>query len=595
MYKKSTKILFLLTLISLASSADAQEYLFGPSTNTMDSKSIFANPALISFQPSQLSLGIKTYHTGFFEESGFNYGQGFFTISNPRMYSRFGSGFQVQYFDSPIFSRSQTGGSISAELFNRVSIGVNASLLHVGYNQSNFVDFDFDDPVFDDGYSKFTFNTAAGIYARPFSMIEIAVGARNLNEPDISISGSGANEPRELFSAISLNYGILRGTVEMISRENEFENRSHIELYSSQGYYTRLGSSQNFESAFLEAQAHVYRGFSVNYQYQLPVNEMAGNTNGSHMISLSYEFGRVPSIPNQREPVDVYPTGQRPRSSPGIPPLHLLNSDTDHLEIQEINLSRQVDESSVTDDDIHSLTAYDIGRLEEVSDIDRIPYKQRETITEYMPESAVLSTPTSDRYERTLELLRDSFDNEELDDLQILIQDGEESRAAGLRNKIQDDSFVPVSVGNFLLPSETDSTLFQTEVDRNMIDDDQHLISVEPEIAKIVPVHLSDTDMQTWELIILDQDENVVESFEGTGELPESFEWDWIGNDGNLIEPGLYTYFLAWSDNNGEQHQTRNRNLFVQKIDREITLDITKDINNILSNPDNINIILKND
>jgi len=340
------RIIFTLLLISILflKGAYGQDFIYGPATSIMDSKTQFANPAIISFQPSHFALGVKTYHMGFFENSNFDYRHGYFTLSAPRMIgSRFGSGLQVQYFDSPIFSRSQFGGSASVQILRRFSVGANVSLHHIGYNQDNFVDFDFDDPVFQDGFSGFTLNTAAGIFARPIPNLELGAGARNINEPDLSLIGANANEPMEIFAAVSYNFGLLKGTFEIIEGRYGLQNRTHIEAYSTQGYYARAGTNMNFDSGYFEAQALLFGGVSVNYQYELPFNELAGNTNGSHMFSLVFEFNRVPPLPERRRPSTITPTFERQRTTPEVPSAILLNSDTDHLKFYEINLNRRVD------------------------------------------------------------------------------------------------------------------------------------------------------------------------------------------------------------------------------------------------------------
>lgn len=572
----------------------AQDMIYGPSTSIMDSKSIFANPALISFQPSHFALGVKAHHLGFFENSQFDYRQGYFTMSNPRMIgSRFGSGLHAQYFDSPIFRQGQFGGIASFQILGRISIGVNVSLHHIGYNQDNFVDFDFDDPVFQDGFSKFTLNTAAGLYFRPISDLEIGAGARNLNEPDLSLVGDNANEPMELFGAVSYNFGLLKGTFELIQGKFGLQNRTHLEAYSTQGYYARIGSNMNLDSGYIEAQARLFDGFSVNYQFELPFNELAGNTNGSHMFSLVYEFNRIPPLPDRRTPVAIHPRMERQRSSAVIPKAILLNSDTDHLRYYEINLTRIVDETSVTESDLSSLSAYDIGKLEEQPELERVPYEQRILSEAPIPETVDLSVPISDQYQNTLELLKSYLTNETIEELQILIKEGTEIRAAGLRNQIREDAQLPVFVSNIIFSDVEDSTLYATPADRSLLENNQ-IIRLDPESAVIRPIFTSPINVNSWTLRIYNQEDIQINQISSFGSVPDYIEWDWMDSNGNLIEPGLYYYNLEWTTENGTQEVSRSRNLYVQKIERNVRIDITKDIERILDDPDRIDIILKN-
>lgn len=594
MYLRITVILTLV-LTGITITAHGQGLLTGPATSTMDSKSIFANPALISFQSSHFSLGAKTFHSGFFDNSQFDYRQGYFNLSSPRMWgSRFGAGLQVQYFDSPIFKRGQFGGSASVQLFGRVSLGANVSLLQVGYNSDNFVDFDFNDPVFEDGFSKFQLNSSAGIYARPISDLEVGLGARNLNEPDLSLIDDGANEPMEIFGALSYNFGLLKGTFELVQGGRyDLESKVHLEAYSTQGYYARLGTNTNFDSGYIEAQAHLFNGFSVNYQYELPINELSANSNGSHLFSLIFEFNRVPPLPDSRPVPSILPGIQRPGLSPQLPSAIVLNSDTDHLKVYNINLVRRVDESTVTESDLESLSAYELGKLEENPELERVPYEERTPTEAPIPETVGIDVPISDQYTNTIERLRNLLNDELLDRIQILITEGDEIRAAGLRNEIRDSEPLPVSVANIFLPSETDSVLFNTPFTQELLQEDQ-IVRVEPELAKIRPIIVTPVNVTGWTLRIYDIDDNEVKQISSNTGLPEYIEWDWLNSNNELIEPGIYYYNIEWTDSNGSSDVSRDRNLYVQEIRRNITIDITKDIDRILSDPDSIDVIMKN-
>ncbi|MCC5907257.1 MAG: type IX secretion system membrane protein PorP/SprF [Balneolaceae bacterium] len=593
MIKRIILLLFLFYIL-FWKTAYGQDFIYGPATSIMDSKAQFANPAIISFQPSHFSLGVKAYHMGFFENSQFDYRHGYFTLSTPRMVgSRFGSGLQVQYFDSPIFSRSQFGGSASLQILRRLAIGANISLHHIGYNQDNFVGFDFDDPVFQDGFSGYALNTAAGIYARPISDLEIGAGARNINEPDLSLIGANANEPMEIFAAVSYNFGLLKGTFEIIEGRYGLQNRTHIEAYSTKGYYVRAGANMNFDSGYLEAQAHVFGGFSVNYQYELPINEFSGNTSGSHMFSLIYEFNRVPPLPERRSPVAIQTSFERSRSSAQLPSAILLNSDTDHLKLYEINLNRRVDYATVTEFDLAALSGYDIGRLEEQPELERSPYQNIKPTEAPLPETIDLTVSVSDQYRQTIELLKNYLSEERIQELQILINEGSEIRASGLRNTIQEEDLLPVFISEFVL-NEEDSALYQTPVDETMLLASDTVTRLNPETARIRPIFTAPINVTNWSLNIFNQNDLLINQINGTGNVPEYIEWDWADNNGELVEPGLYYYNLRWVDHNGVEEISRPRNLYVQKIERNITIDITKDIERIMDDPDQINVILKN-
>ncbi len=566
----------------------------GPSTSTMDSKAIFANPALISFQPAHFSMGLKTYHMGFFDDSNFNYRQGYVNVSIPRIRGhRFGTGFHLQYFDSPIFSRSQFGGSASVQVLRRISVGVNASLHYVGYNMDNFEGFDFGDPLFQSGSSKYSLNTAAGIYARPMRDFEVALGARNINEPDLSVAGSGVTEPMELYGAVSYNTGFFKGTFELIESSYGLQNRTHIEVYSTQGYFLRTGVNMNFDSGYLEAQARLFDGFSVNYQYELPINELAGNTRGSHMFSLVYEFNRVPPLPDKSDIRNFYPDVRRARTAPVITPAILLNSETEHLRYYETNLTRKIDESTVTEEDLFSLSMYDIASLHEEL-ISKVPYEAKAPVEAPLPETVQLMGTVTDQYVATMDFLRSYLSESKIDEINVMIDRGNEIRGAGFRNELRGADELPVIISNILLANELDSALYESPVDPEVFFQDQQIVRLYPEYAIIRPFFTSPVDVTRWSLLVYNQEGQLVSEMERSGSVPEIIAWDWRDENGDIIQPGLYRYNLKWTSANGRETESRFRNLYVQRIERNIVIHISKDIEKIHPDPDRIDVILKN-
>ncbi len=594
MQRISFCILLAVLTLSTGVAVNAQDFISGPATGSLDSKAILANPALIAFQRPQVSIGVKSHYAGFSEgsESGFN--QGYFVASLPGIYgSRFGAGVHAQYFNSTLFTRSQLSGSVSARLLHRISLGFTASLYHLGYNRDNFTDdFDFNDPVFQNGYSRNAFNSAAGIYARPVSGLELAAGARNLNQPDISLSGDGVNEPLELFGAVSYSHDYFKGTVELVNGRYDLDTRVHMELFSTQGYYARTGTNMRFDRGYIEAQMHVYGGVSVNYHFELPFNDVISETYGSHMFSLVYEFNRVPPLPHRRTAEVTVPEIKRTRTAAELPSAVVLTSTTDHLEYKEVNLTRKVDKTTITDEDLGHLSAYDVGSLENRQDYYRMPYRGRRPDTAPLPASIEPELVITDHYRQTLNFIRDHIINRD-NEMELVIEDGTQIRAAGLRNQFRNESGREVPISVTYRTDETDSIKYATPVNREMLGD-QQVIVLTPETARIKPVKATNATAGEWIFRVYSGNGEVMAEISDASDLPEIIEWNWRLEDGSIIAPGLYTYDVHWLSESGTWQETRRRYLYVQKITRNITIDITKDIEKIQSDPDRIELILKN-
>lgn len=601
MQRKFSILLLIFFLSGISTHAVAQEFIAGPSTGTMDVKSLLGNPALISFQKPQVSLGVRAYHLGFFDDRESGYNQGYFSASLPRIRgSRYGAGFNVQYVNSPIFSKSQLSGSFSAQFAHMFSFGLSASLYHTGYNRDNFSDdFDFGDPLFQNGYSRYAFNSVVGVYARPFSRLELAAGARNVNQPDISISGDGVREPIELFGAASFRHNALKGTVELVDGRYDLETRLHLELFSEQGYYARLGTNTSLDRGYLEAQLHLYAGVSVNYNFELPLDHLRSHTNGSHMFSLMYEFNRVPPLPVRRRAQFVLPEVQRTRNPVKTPSPVVLASETNTLEYNVVHLSHIIDTTSVSREDLQHLTSEDMVRLQQDAESFIMPYGNARPIQQPLPDASEAIVFISDEYHQTLDFLRD-FIFRNRGGLQFVINPGGELRAAGVRSLTgnEKDDEIPVLIKERPEPESpaTDNgedgddavTMFH-DVALN----DQSVTILNPQTVRIRLIKTSPTNAVEWRFRVYSGSGNQVAGFGERDNLPEFIDWDWRDTDGNVLEPGLYQYHVSWNDGNGIWQETGRQYFSVRRTTRNITIEITRDLNRILTDPDGIDLILK--
>ena len=120
------------------------------------------------------------------DASGVPLRQGFFTSSTPFLLGdRIGVGGSVQYFDSPIYKRGALGLNVAGRILRSVSVGVGVSALNLSYNRDEFVGVEPGDPVFEGGTNKTTFSVSAGIFAKPIPNLNVALGVRNLNQPNL--------------------------------------------------------------------------------------------------------------------------------------------------------------------------------------------------------------------------------------------------------------------------------------------------------------------------------------------------------------------------------------------------------------------------
>jgi hypothetical protein len=109
---------------------------------------------------------------------------------------------------------------------------------------------------------------------------------------------------------------------------------------------------------------------------------------------------------------------------------------------------------------------------------------------------------------------------------------------------------------------------------------------------QIVPVFI-ERYVKEWQFLIEDSNGQTIRRFQGKGMPAEELEWDWTDAQGKLIPPGIYYYYLQWRDHNGDTHASEKKTIHVQKLLRNITIEITKKPKNIGDDIDEIDILLK--
>jgi len=156
--------------------------------------------------------------------------------------------FGAQFF-SDVMSKGTYGLSYAKRLWgkpnsNLFAFGVNARALRIALNESNFEGVEPGDPVLEN-LSKLTFAIDAGIFFRPTHLFDIGLVVRNINEPDIALSGEVLEEDKEAMSirgGVKLNLGNFRPSIEMDYTNAKIDENQKISIHA--------GVEQSFWDAF---------------------------------------------------------------------------------------------------------------------------------------------------------------------------------------------------------------------------------------------------------------------------------------------------------------------------------------------------------
>ena len=580
----------LFTLMSAVSvrSVAAQDLLLGPSMSLEDASSQFANPAVISFQRSRVALGAKAYHLGISNSGGVPLRQGYALYSSPFFLSdRYGLGVHVQYFDSPIYSRMAAGASFSARVLQFMSVGVRIEALNLSYNQNEFVGFDPADPVFANGFGKTVLNTTIGVFAQPLANVRLGAGFRNVNRPDLSLGNDGFKQPIESFLGIGYGIGPAMALFEVVDTFNGVDTRFGVEAVATSGSFLRLTSNTAFELGRLEGQLHVGGPISIHYGYELPLGDLGPSSNGSHTFSVVFDFGRVPDLP---DPVNIpsylYSNGL-PQITPQLAPKVYISASTDYVRFYEQQIVRKISEN-VPEEALRQLSRKDLGVLDSAFVQQEFP--EAEEVLDDISTEVALQGSYSPLYQASIRVLGEALASQAMKALKISGSADQIMKAAGVRNRLVNDEAAPEDRITIAVDRTGDSPSNGPGI-QDLLTPREDLVMFEPDHTVLF---LNSTNalenVQSWEMKIADMDGQIVKTFQGNDVLPANLTWDWRDDNRHHIAPGVYRYDLTWVDSSGKEHRSNERKLYVQKMLRKITIEVTRDIEAIRKDADAVEI-----
>ena len=575
----------------------AQELVQGHSTDLIDAKALFRNPALVSFQRPKFFAGAKAYYLGLGDASGVPLRQGFFAASTPFLYEdRLGIAAGGQYFSSPIFRRSRFGIRVSGRI-DIFSLGIELDALTTGYNASNFSEDALSDPLFDQGTSKTSLAIGAGAYVQPALGLGLSLGVRNLNRPVTSLEGNQVRAEVEVYSGVTYAYGPMRASLELNRREIVGTTALlSVEVYSTAGHYARATSDLGFAQARIEGQYYVGGPLSINYSYDLPTSELLGPSSGSHQFTLIYEFGRSPSVgPPPVVPPTSIPFGMNDPDAELLPMVY-VTTEADYVEVYEKRIKRRFD-PNLSEQAIASLSWADIELADSSFNAYTLPFK----VDPIRPisEDVRFPTPISSNYESSLARIGTQLAGDAVEGLSIVGRDSLVEKVMGIRNRVVLEEGAPrdrVEIGTPLFASNADSVLFNTALTRQDIVPQEVIEYATPgaTVFYLYPFQVDASDLQQWSLVIVDQQDREVQRFSGVGTLPEQIAWDWRANTGGYVEPGTYQYQVFWQERGAEMRQSMRNRMYVKKFVRQVTIDIRQDLNGVDATPDKVQLLIKN-
>lgn len=560
----------LLVLSGTISLVHAQRFISGPSMGLDDAKSALRNPATISFHRPQVALGVKAHHIGISNDSGVPLRQGFFAGSTPFLVAdRIGFGGSVRYVDTPIFKKRSFGASVSGRLFRFLSAGVRVSALNLGYNRSEFTEGARGDPLFEEqGTGRTTLTGSVGLFAKPLPNLNLAVGGRNLNRPNLALDPQEEfRADPEIFGGVSYAFNAVRARAEVSNGQYGLDVRLGLEAYSTDGSYIRVGSDESFNNGRIEGQLHVGGPLSVNYKYNVPTSDLRGPSTGSHQFTVLYEFGRSPELPEMPSSPSLLLEANRSEVNSSPTPRLQVASSHQILQHLEKRIEREID---VPDAVLQNVSREALGRLDDNISTDR--GRRAGQSTEDVPENIRMMDVLSAEYDSTLSLVGRRLEDGTPSKLNILKEGKDSVKAYGLYNRMRSEP--GLQDGQVRVTDPADSMqAFSPERQKLPRKESRSVLNPERTTLTLLAPYLPGEN-GVWTLTIRNEAGEVIRAFEGSGRPTQQIEWGWTNGAGDPLDQGVYRYQLAWEGPDGS-YQSDPQKFTVQKTVRKITIEVT--------------------
>lgn len=590
---KRNHIVILIFFVALIEPLKSQDRIHGNAADIYDSKSVFANPAVIPYQGHQFFCGMKVYHLGIMQDNKWGFKNTYLGYSNPHL-KGFGFGLGGQFFTSPIYNESIVDMNLSKRILNFFSAGFNLTMLSIGYNRENFRLVDENDPVFLNRTGKTNIALGAGLACIPFHNLVIGIGAHYLNQPNISLIGDNVRKRPEIELGAVYSSGGFRTLLNFgLDDDRQLKADGFIEAFSEELGFLRAGLRG--PQLAVEGQLHLWGMASLNYSYDYPVFNALGISQGSHLLGLVFEFGRLPYLPHIKiPPPSVGMPLQHQAAAYSPDPRYEVIGSVQKLEIVEKKLSRSVD-SDIPSEALRRLSWFDLVKLDSsLAQEKALPF--RKDIVNKTAERIPLSGTFSNEYREGLNMVSNMVKNGPSVKVDIVSPPSKLERAEQLRSKIvfEDNQGKSVAVAIPQFESKEEETYFNKPAGLISIPEKESMLvlSVDSIFFDIVPI-FEKTPANLWRLIIQDRNQRKVMVFSGSREVPKRISWDWRGQTGTLIEPGAYSYCFEWMYADRAIHRSRSREFSVKKYLRIIRLRISHEKPEVREKPDEINLIVK--
>ena len=517
--------------------------------NTADRNKLWVteiNPALISFQNTAFSAGLKLFHVGFLPENSLGMRESRINISAP-FYLPFeiGVGLDIRHFTAGIYSEISSALMLSKEIYPKLAIGTKVAVDHRGFSKENFNIVDPDDPLINSGLSLNALNVGFGAYWAP-GKFRIGLGVDHLNTPNVGLISESVY-PKEVSGAIGYKIGMFTPTLLLHDNGIEIKYGFSISYEKSQIGRLRLGYERSMPVK-MEASINLGKKSQLHYAMDFPGEGTSGASYGTQEFVYSRVLAKKPVIGQPEilfstRKLDIIYETQVRKLAPGVNIAALDKSG---------ELMGQYFSSMGHDDDFLFVQA---GALSEY-ETDLIKQTRQLKLVHRISKNA---------YEnRQLKVVIWADKNTLEDARDIKYQLTTKARIEAGR----------VSIARMKKQSEYDLAGFVTG--KKMVRRLAPRLSKERLVIQFrVPGRTRKTN--GWQFVIKDSFGKPVRIYSGNNSLPKALVWDWRDMDGHRVTAGTYSGSLDIDAGENLHRRARSADLPVYNIKRTVTMKIYPD------------------
>ncbi len=502
------------------------------------------NPAAMSFGPSRLVLGTEILHAAFVPERALGLNEHRLHLTFPYWLPLdLAFGLDLRSFNAPIYSEIEASLLFSKKIFSQLALGMKLGLEGRAFDRSQFTLVDPNDPLLQgNSLRRNTPNVGLGLYWHA-GAFHAGASLNHLNQPNLGYA-SKALQPR--FVAFGLAYDLGLFTPSVSWNDDGAQQLLGFELAANVSKLAALRFSYERSGPLrLETQFHFHRNAKLAYGVNFPSGAIGAASSGTHELAYEHVLGREPEI--------------------GAP---LLVLSTNRMNIT-IARHQRIAEAGVpiaVMNDLPGLAAEYLDPEEQLGNLVVVPL---------VGIAAQVSPEHAHEFYRALSASATFLLQEHaMSNVAVRVASGASEEARMLEKILRQNvngNKLRVLLG--YQKSRGVISLKEFRAGKTTIAEQTPSLSHETMVLNLV-VPGRRRHVREWQLDILAPGAAVMKSFQGTGTLPSTLEWDWRNTPGKLVPAGQYRCKLNVQSKAGKKYSAI-ADVEITLTRREVTLRLT--------------------